>query len=50
MTDILDAPPEPPAIQFPGYLPEPCLLTPEQVTEYPNAIELSKELQEQLGD
>jgi hypothetical protein len=50
VTDILDAPPEPPAIQFPGYLPEPCLLTPEQVTEYPNAIELSKELQEQLGD
>ncbi|MFE4968603.1 hypothetical protein [Streptomyces sp. NPDC056660] len=27
-----------------------CLLTPEQVTEYPNAMELSKELQEQLGD
>ncbi|WP_434482009.1 hypothetical protein [Streptomyces sp. NBC_01340] len=50
VTDILDAPPEPPAIQFPGYLPEPCLLTPEQVTEYPNAMELSKELQEQLGD
>ncbi|WP_046500586.1 hypothetical protein [Streptomyces odonnellii] len=50
VTDVLDTPPEPPAIQFPTYLPEPCLLTPEQVTEYPNYLELSKELQEELGD
>ncbi|MFG2148420.1 hypothetical protein ACGFRG_30140 [Streptomyces sp. NPDC048696] len=50
VTDIVDAPPEPPAIQFYTYLPQPCLLTPEQVTEYPNYLELSKELQEHLGD
>jgi hypothetical protein len=50
VTDILDTPPEPPAIQFPGYLPEPCLLAPEQITEYPNIMELGKELQRQLED
>ncbi|WP_432072059.1 hypothetical protein [Streptomyces wuyuanensis] len=50
VTDVLDAPPEPPAIQFPTYLPAPCLLTPEQVTEYPSYLELSEELQEELGD
>ncbi|MFH8756829.1 hypothetical protein [Streptomyces atroolivaceus] len=50
VTDILTAPPEPPAMQFDGYLPEPCLLNPEQVTEYPDHLELSKELQEQLGN
>lgn len=50
VTDILTTPPEPPAMQFDGYLPEPCLLNPEQVTEYPDHLELSKELQEQLGN
>ncbi|MFI5678028.1 hypothetical protein [Streptomyces cellulosae] len=49
VTDILTTPPEPPAMQFDGYLPEPCLLNPEQVTEYPDHLELSKEVQEQLG-
>lgn len=37
-------------IQEGWYLPEPCLLAPEQITEYPNPMELSKELQDQLGD
>ncbi|MFJ5774560.1 hypothetical protein [Streptomyces sp. NPDC093094] len=50
VTDILTAPPEPPAMQFDDYLPEPCLLSPEQVTEYPGPRELSKELREELGD
>lgn len=49
VTDILGAPPEPPAMQFVGYLPDPCLLRPEQVTEYPDHLELSTELQEQLA-
>jgi len=49
ITDILSTPPEPPAMQFDSYLPEPCLLNPEQVTEYPDHLELSTELQEQLG-
>ncbi|MFD7973441.1 hypothetical protein [Streptomyces clavifer] len=50
VTDVLDTPPAPPIVQFDWYLPEPCLLAPEQVTEFPNPMELSKELQEQLGD
>jgi hypothetical protein len=50
VTDIFTTPPEPPAVQFDGYLPEPCLLNPEQVTEYPDHRELSKELREQIGD
>ncbi|MFD4145370.1 hypothetical protein [Streptomyces goshikiensis] len=48
VTDILDSPPEPPAVQFDGYLPEPCVLEPEQITEYPDHLELSEELREQL--
>lgn len=48
VTDILDTPPEPPAVQFNGYLPEPCVLEPEQITEYPDHLELSEELREQL--
>ncbi|MFF0746666.1 hypothetical protein ACFYVL_40390 [Streptomyces sp. NPDC004111] len=50
ITDALTAPPEPPAIQFPGYLPQPCVLAPEHVTEYPNDLELSQELRQQLED
>lgn len=50
VTDILTAHPEPPVVQFDGYLPEPCLLAPEQITEYPNPLELSKEVRAQLGD
>ncbi|MER6976712.1 hypothetical protein ABT317_06655 [Streptomyces carpinensis] len=50
VTDILTTPPEPPAVQFDGYLPEPCLLNPEQITEYPNPMELSEEVREPLGD
>ncbi|MFE2942883.1 hypothetical protein ACFXKG_28080 [Streptomyces sp. NPDC059255] len=50
VTDVLGTPPEPPAVQFPGYLPQPCLLSPEQVTEYPHYMELSKELQQRLED
>ncbi|WP_432135258.1 hypothetical protein [Streptomyces sp. bgisy154] len=50
VTDVLDSPPEPFGVQFPGYLPQPCLLAPEQVTEYPHFLELSKELRQQLGE
>ncbi|MEU5324173.1 hypothetical protein AB0G67_46760, partial [Streptomyces sp. NPDC021056] len=48
VTDLLDIPPGPPAVQFDGYLPEPCVLEPEQITEYPDQLELSEELREQL--
>ncbi|MFF3214275.1 hypothetical protein ACFYYB_26840 [Streptomyces sp. NPDC002886] len=50
VTDVLATPPEPPAVQFETYLPEPCLLSPEQVVEYPNNLELDEEIQEKLGD
>ncbi|WP_406309441.1 hypothetical protein [Streptomyces sp. NBC_00623] len=50
VTDVLDAPPEPPIVQHGCYLPEPCLFSPEQVTEYPNPSELDKELRDQLDD
>ncbi|WP_280236701.1 hypothetical protein [Nocardia cyriacigeorgica] len=50
VTDILATPPEPSAMQFDNYLPEPCMLNPEQVTEYPDHRELSKELQQQIGN
>jgi hypothetical protein len=50
VADILTSPPEPPAVQFKGYLPEPCVINPEQVTEYPSPMELSQELREQLAN
>ncbi|MEU9233500.1 hypothetical protein [Streptomyces subrutilus] len=50
INDILDAPPEPPVIQSAHYLPEPCLFSPEQVTDYPHPRELDKELRDQLDD
>ncbi|MDF0372356.1 hypothetical protein OM788_002208 [Streptomyces sp. KA12] len=50
VTDVLDAPPEPPIVQDGWYLPEPCLLSPEQVTEFPHPRELAKELRDQLED
>jgi hypothetical protein len=48
VTSVLADPPEPPSVQYGGYLPEPCLLHPEQVTEYPDFMELSQDLQEQV--
>ncbi|MFI1191048.1 hypothetical protein [Streptomyces californicus] len=50
VTDVLDAPPEPPVVQFDFYLPEPCLLSPEQVTEFPHPRELEDEIRDQLAD
>jgi hypothetical protein len=50
VTDVLGTPPEPPAVQFADYVPQPCLFSPEEVTEYPSFLELSKELQQQLAD
>ncbi|WP_432129518.1 hypothetical protein [Streptomyces sp. bgisy082] len=49
VTDILVTPPEAPVVTK-GYVPEPCVLAPEQITEYPNLMELSKELQNQIRD
>ncbi|MFF1483776.1 hypothetical protein ACIGZH_09070 [Streptomyces sp. NPDC058319] len=50
VTDVLGTPPEPPIVQQDWYLPEPCLLAPEQVTEYPHPRELDEGLRSQLDD
>lgn len=45
VTDIRAAPPEPSVLEYgDNYVPEPCLLTPEQITEYPNALALDQAL------
>jgi len=49
ITSVLADLPEPAAVRQEWFLPEPCLLHPEQVTEYPNPLELSDDLQELVG-
>lgn len=41
---VLTAPPQPPVLGADGFLPEPCVLHPEQVATYPFADLLSEEL------
>ncbi|MFD4828909.1 hypothetical protein ACFWPV_03485 [Streptomyces uncialis] len=48
--DILETPPEPYEADYPEYVPEPCVLAPEAITEYPNSLDLSPELQRMLED
>lgn len=48
VTDVLTTPPEPAVIQSAGYLPQPCLLSPEVVTEYPDSEDLEHEVRRQL--
>ncbi|SBT90339.1 hypothetical protein GA0115233_101776 [Streptomyces sp. DI166] len=50
VVDILDAPPEPYEAEYDGYVPQPCLLAPETVTEYPNSLDLGPELSRVVGD
>ncbi len=35
ITDVLASAPQPAAVQHEGYVPQPCLIHPAQVTEYP---------------
>ncbi len=44
VVDPLDAPPAPVVVSDEGYLPRPCVLHPEQITEYPWWQELPEEL------
>ncbi|MFE7395919.1 hypothetical protein [Streptomyces sp. NPDC057557] len=48
VTDTLRAAPQPSVIGNDCYLPEPCLLHPETVTEYPAPHELREELAERI--
>ncbi|MGA5449732.1 hypothetical protein ACPCVO_24090 [Streptomyces umbrinus] len=48
VTDPLAAPPQPSVIGSDDYLPEPCVLHPETVTEYPAPHELPEDLAERI--
>ncbi|MCX5077911.1 hypothetical protein ACWGCI_17265 [Streptomyces sp. NPDC054949] len=50
IVDILATPPEPLQADWEGYVPKPCLLAPEQVTEYPNSLDLSPQMRQMVGD
>ncbi|MDT0407479.1 MULTISPECIES: hypothetical protein [Streptomyces] len=50
VTDVLDAPPEPTVVEEDGYLPRPCVLAPEEITEYPGLRQLDQETQAELAD
>ncbi|MER7341799.1 hypothetical protein ABT403_28680 [Streptomyces sp. NPDC000075] len=50
VTEILATPPGPFAVEYEEYIPRPCMIMPEQITEYPNLMDLDKELQQRLGD
>ncbi len=48
--EVLTVVPEPEAVQYGDYVPEPCLLEPEQVAEYPTAVELPGELRARVRE
>jgi hypothetical protein len=50
VVDVLATPPEPYEANYPGYVPEPCLLAPEAITENPNSLDLSPEMRLAVGD
>ncbi|MET7703917.1 hypothetical protein [Streptomyces sp. NPDC005485] len=50
VVDVLATPPEPYEADWPGYVPEPCLLAPEAITEYPNSLDLSPQMRLAVGD
>ncbi|MCF3131727.1 hypothetical protein [Streptomyces olivochromogenes] len=50
VVDVLAAPPEPYEADYPGYVPQPCVLAPEAITEYPNSLDLSPEMRAMVGD
>jgi hypothetical protein len=49
VVDPLTAPPEPAVVEGESYLPEPCVVHPEQVVEHPYADFLPEALQERLA-
>lgn len=46
----LSAPPEPEVVQHEGYVPRPCALHPEPVTEYPAPMELDDDLRADIEE
>jgi hypothetical protein len=47
---LLDEPPQPAEVEYEQYLPKPCVLHPERITEYPRAVHLHEELDRDLCD
>jgi hypothetical protein len=45
---LFDDPPQPEEVEYETYLPKPCVLHPEQITEYPRAVHLYEELDRDL--
>ncbi|MFF9331350.1 hypothetical protein [Streptomyces albogriseolus] len=50
VVDILATPPEPYEVNWDGYLPEPCVLAPEAITDYPHSLDLSPQMQRMVED
>ncbi|WP_405697853.1 hypothetical protein [Streptomyces sp. NBC_01185] len=50
VVDLLATPPEPYEVNHWGYLPEPCVLAPEAITEYPNSFDLSPQMRLMVED
>ncbi|WP_455754323.1 hypothetical protein [Streptomyces erythrochromogenes] len=50
ITDLLAVPPVTAAVEYDEYVPERCVLAPEEVTEFPHPLQLGKEFQQQLED
>lgn len=48
--DILATPPEPYEVNYEGYVPEPCVLAPEAITEYPDSLDLSPQMRLMVED
>ncbi|MFE4334432.1 hypothetical protein ACFRQM_35030 [Streptomyces sp. NPDC056831] len=50
VVDILATPPEPYEVNYEGYVPEPCVLAPEAITEYPDSLDLSPQMRLMVED
>jgi len=48
VTTVLSEPPQPIVVQSEYYIPEPCVIHPEQVIEYPAPLELDEVLRERI--
>jgi hypothetical protein len=48
--DILATPPEPYEVNWEGYLPEPCVLAAEAITDYPDSLDLSPQTRLMVED
>ncbi|MCX5262292.1 hypothetical protein OOK27_50665 [Streptomyces canus] len=50
VVDLFATPPEPYEVNYEGYLPEPCVLAPEAIIEYPASLGLSPQMRLMVED